>query len=402
MISDLYQKMCTVHGRLSTLHFQMALAKPSALALLGLGFNGFGQLDGGSQEEKSKKSAEEVIATSPKQLLVSANPTFHVSVAWDSVHIFNYSGSILTGGRWCEVIECAKSKLNEHVTKIEAETTKGIIIRTASHKMHVALRSTGDGDWTFREISSADKKCAAFGVLSNNKIYALMQDDGMLCEVTMSTEAAENADKKKLSSVLQFGPSLPVPGGVVIAQMACGIDHVLSLSTHGDMFSFGLNSRGQLGLGDILPQTRPTLVKALAGIKALSIACGHWHSLALSEFGDVYSWGWNEHGQLGHSADTPVVAVPSLIELPPEDQDDVNFVSIGCGERHSVAVSEGGSVYTWGWNKYGQLGTRGRTGELSEDIVAKKPGVMMDLNMRAVGVYCGHWNTLLVVENDCT
>ena len=356
------------------------MAKPAFVAL-GLGFNGFGQLDGSSQDEKSKKSAQEITAFSPKQVLVSANPSFHVSIAWDSVHIFSDSSSV-TGGRWCGVIESAKSKLSERVTKIEAETMRGMIIRTDLHKMYVASRCS-DGDWRFIEIHS-DKTYSAFGVLSNDNIYALMQD-GILCEVTMSTETTDKA-------VLQFGPALPIPSGAPIAQMACGIDHVLALSNYGDLFSFGINSRGQLGLGDILPQTQPTLIKALAGIKILSIECGHWHNLALSEFGDVYSWGWNEHGQLGHSTDTPVVAIPTLIELPPEDQDDVNFVSIGCGERHSVAVSEGGSVYTWGWNKYGQLGRR------TSGDVAKKPEVMMDLKTRAVGIYCKHWNTLLVVE----
>lgn len=364
--------------------------------LLGLGFNGFGQLDGSSQDEKSKTSDEEITAFSPKQLLVSASPSFHVSIAWDSVHVSSGSSSV-TGGRWLKVMETAKSRLSEHVTKIEAETAKGMIIRTASQKMYFASWRS-DSDWRFTEILS-DKMCTAFGVLSNNKIYALMQE-GILCEVTISTEATENDDKKLSPSVLQFGPSLPVPGGVLITQMACGIDHVLALSSNGDLFSFGLNSRGQLGLGDILPQTQPTLIKALAGIKTLSIACGHWHNLALSEFGDVYSWGWNEHAQLGHSTGTPVVAIPTLIELPPEDQDDVNFTSIGCGERHSVAVSEGGSVYAWGWSKYGQLGAHRSSGP-SEDVI-RRPEVMLDLKMRAVGVYCGHWNTLLVVVESST
>ena len=374
----------------------MATCAYHAYALLGLGFNGFGQLDRSLQDEKGEKSVKEITPSSPKQLLVSTSPSFHVSIAWDSVHVSSGSSSV-TGGRWLKVTETAKSRLNEHVTKIEAETTKGMIIRTASHKIYFIASGRSDGDWRFTEIRS-DKMCTAFGILSNDKIYALMQD-GILCEVTISTETTKNDDKKLIPSLnfLQFGPSLPVPGGVPITQMACGIDHVLALSSHGDLFSFGLNSRGQLGLGDILPQTQPTLVKALAGIKTLSIACGHWHNLALSEFGDVYSWGWNEHAQLGHSNDTPVVAIPTLIELPPEDQDDVNFTSIGCGERHSVAVSEDGSVYVWGWSKYGQLGAHRSSGQ-SEDVV-RRPEVMLDLKMRAVGVCCGHWNTLLVVEN---
>ena len=364
----------------------MAAEYSPAFFLLGLGFNGFRQLDGGSQDDKSEKLAEEITIPSPKQLLLSTNPSFHVSIAWDSLYVYASSDSTsMTGGRWRNVVESAKNKLCEPVTTIEAESAKGMIMWTASQKMYIVVPSRrGDGEMKFTETEDG-KMCSAFGVLSKDKMYALKQD-GKICEMSILTAESDG------NSSLQFGPAISTPNGVTLTKMACGIDHVLAVSSHGDLFSFGLNSRGQLGLGDILPQTQPTLVKALAGIKTISIACGHWHNLALSEFGDVYSWGWNEHGQLGHSTDTPVVALPTLIELPPEDRDDVNFSSIACGERHSAAVSDGGNVYVWGWNKYGQLGLR------TDGDVTRKPEVLavMDSKMKAVGVYCGHWNTVLV------
>lgn len=62
---------------------------------------------------------------------------------------------------------------------------------------------------------------------------------------------------------------------------------------------FVLFSRGQLGHGSIDSVDYPQEVQALGGVRIVQIACGGWHSCALSESGDLYVWGWNECGQLG-------------------------------------------------------------------------------------------------------
>ncbi len=62
---------------------------------------------------------------------------------------------------------------------------------------------------------------------------------------------------------------------------------------------FSLLSRGQLGHGSIESNEYPQEIEVLGGIKIVQIAAGGWHSCALSESGDVYVWGWNESGQLG-------------------------------------------------------------------------------------------------------
>lgn len=60
-----------------------------------------------------------------------------------------------------------------------------------------------------------------------------------------------------------------------------------------------LRSRGQLGHGDVQSIDQPEEVEALGGVRIVQIAAGGWHSCALSEAGDLYVWGWNESGQLG-------------------------------------------------------------------------------------------------------
>lgn len=69
----------------------------------------------------------------------------------------------------------------------------------------------------------------------------------------------------------------------------------------------GSNQEGQLGIGDKISQSRPspTLIEDLMGIPAEKMVCGNRFSACLTEDGDVFTWGSNAYGQLGHSDYTP-------------------------------------------------------------------------------------------------
>ena len=86
----------------------------------------------------------------------------------------------------------------------------------------------------------------------------------------------------------------------IFVSVSCGHEHILLLTRNGLVYSYGRGSKGQLGLGnleDIFDGQKE--IEALTGIRIMQISAGGWHSLALSEFGDIYAWGWNESGQLG-------------------------------------------------------------------------------------------------------
>ncbi|UXI15604.1 hypothetical protein NH340_JMT01547 [Sarcoptes scabiei] len=139
-----------------------------------------------------------------------------------------------------------------------------------------------------------------------------------------------------------------------IVQVSAGQEHLLLLTENGEVLSYGTGSRGQLGHGNIDDcLEKANVIEALNGVKCKAIAAGGWHSIALSEIGDVYVWGWNESGQLGFSREEiKTETTPKLLEVSEDD----NFMAIGAGSRHSMAVSENGILFGWGWNKYGQLG----------------------------------------------
>jgi alpha-tubulin suppressor-like RCC1 family protein len=79
--------------------------------------------------------------------------------------------------------------------------------------------------------------------------------------------------------------------GHKIAEIKCGQEHNVILTTDGLLFSYGKNNFGSLGLGGRIFAPSPQRITKLENKKIVSVACGFHHSLALSNIGDVYSWG---------------------------------------------------------------------------------------------------------------
>lgn len=96
----------------------------------------------------------------------------------------------------------------------------------------------------------------------------------------------------------------------------------------------------------------------------MDVACGSRHSLALSAEGTLYSWGWGVYGQLGHG-DMLSRRTPTIVEsLRP-----FSISQIACGYRHSMVVSSNPRmVWSWGWGHHGQLGLGHWTDELLPQV----------------------------------
>ncbi|XP_004370699.1 RCC1 domain-containing protein 1 [Trichechus manatus latirostris] len=205
-------------------------------------------------------------------------------------------------------------------------------------------------------------------------------------------------------------------------RLELGTEHALLLDAAGQVFSWGSGRHGQLGHGTLEAVLEPRLLEVLQGLPMAEVAAGGWHSVCVSETGDIYTWGWNESGQLAlpsrslaeegrtvtkeatgltvdgsevkgaaegeDGAPAPFIAVqpfPALLDLPL----DSDAVKASCGSRHTAVVTRTGELYTWGWGKYGQLGHKDTTSLDRPHRVE----YFVDNQLQVKAVTCGPWNT---------
>jgi len=298
------------------------------------------------------------------QLAQPSRPVISVCGSWDSLHTISaHDNSTVTTGRWRQLLGGLEDHVVQHITDAGQKT-----IVTTDKRIIVM-----DGPTVYEQDRGA---VTSLYSMQGGTVYALL-NDGQFCLCDIVT-----ADGKDRVSIEH-----PLPMAVTVEKVSVGSDHTLLLTSVGTLYSFGLNSRGQLGHGDIVSRAQPSLVEALDGLVMKDIACGTWHCMALSAIGDVYSWGWNQHKQLGHSSSTNTVAMPTLVEM------DTDIVSIDCGSRHSLALTQTGVVYGWGWGAHGQLGG-------SAEVVYPPKPISMPEHCLPVSVHCQYWNSLIVCASQ--
>ncbi|XP_050015204.1 alsin isoform X3 [Alexandromys fortis] len=117
---------------------------------------------------------------------------------------------------------------------------------------------------------------------------------------------------------------------VVLTPTYSGEADALLPSLRTEVWTWGKGKEGQLGHGDVLPRLQPLCVKCLDGKEVIHLEAGGSHSLALTAKSQVYSWGSNTFGQLGHS-DFPTT-VPRLAKVSSEN----GVWSVAAGQDYSL------------------------------------------------------------------
>jgi len=161
-------------------------------------------------------------------------------------------------------------------------------------------------------------------------------------------------------------PAIPLaddPARGKARSVAAGSLHSLILTREGAVWSCGAGWEGPLGHGNELTLSVPACLSALAAVPIEVIAAGHAHSLAISRGGALYSWGWGRFGQLGHGG-RESVHTPRRVEAvaPP-----IFARQVAAGMAHTVVLCAAGRVYTFGQALHGQCG-HGACGCHGEDV----------------------------------
>jgi RHS repeat-associated protein len=150
------------------------------------------------------------------------------------------------------------------------------------------------------------------------------------------------------------GTTAPPPPRPPSKSAACPSSHSLALRADGTVWAWGNNTDGQLGNNSTTNAKTPVQASGLSGISAIAAAPGGYHSLALKSDGTLWSWGLNSSGQLGNNSTTNA-------KTPVQVNGLAGAVAIGAGANHSLAVKSDGTAWAWGANSCGQLGNNSTT-----------------------------------------
>ena len=177
-----------------------------------------------------------------------------------------------------------------------------------------------------------------------------------------------------------------VNGLADVEDVAAGEEHSLALKSTGTVWAWGGNASGQLGDGTWQQRTAPVRVDGLAGVEA--VATGFRHSLAVRNDGTVWAWGTGGFGQLGNGSYTERQSAPTQVSGLSDVKD------VAAGVRHSLAVKNDGTVWAWGNNLHGELGVGYTGGDSTRPVQVSG---LADVKAVAAGN-----NYSLAVKNDGT
>ena len=196
---------------------------------------------------------------------------------------------------------------------------------------------------------------------------------------------------------LSFTPPSDRPGivtpptGVSFTQISGGLGFALALGSDGNLYSWGSDLYGEMGRGDVTYS--PQLGKVIMptdGTKFTQFSAGFVHSLAIGSDGNLYSWGYNNSGQLGNgTTDSSRHGTPSKVAMP---AGVTKFTQISAGNDHSLALDSDGNLYSWGYNMYGQLG-KGNSDFVIEKLTPSK-GLMPADGTKFTQISAGYKHSL--------
>ncbi|KAL6962388.1 PH, RCC1 and FYVE domains-containing protein 1 [Sarracenia purpurea var. burkii] len=249
---------------------------------------------------------------------------------------------------------------------------------------HASMQVKGSGSDAFRVSVSSAPSTSSHG--------SAPDDCDALGDVYIWGEVICDKSANSLSTRVDVLLPKPLESNVVldVRHIACGVRHAALVSRQGEVFTWGEESGGRLGHGVVKDLTQPHLVESLSFCSVDFVACGEFHTCAVTMAGELYTWGDGTHnaGILGHGTNLSHW-IPKRISGPLEG---LQVAIVTCGPWHTALVTSTGQLFTFGDGTFGVLGHGDRENVLYPREVESLSG------LRTIAVACGVWHTAAIVE----
>mmetsp|Transcript_50073 Transcript_50073/g.160252 ORF Transcript_50073/g.160252 Transcript_50073/m.160252 type:complete len:506 (-) Transcript_50073:46-1563(-) len=180
------------------------------------------------------------------------------------------------------------------------------------------------------------------------------------------------------------------------AKVKAGLSISVAAINTGRVFVWGCSHNGELGLGDVATRTAPHVLPPPNSNPFVALAVGPNHVLATNKRGELWGWGKNTRGQLGLSYTTKTELKAQLISSAAS----TDVVAVAGGgfayeyQGHAMALTASGKVFSWGWNAFGQLGL----GTLSQGSATPSRVFALEFPVTVLGMAAGQYNTAVITE----
>ena len=167
-------------------------------------------------------------------------------------------------------------------------------------------------------------------------------------------------------------------------------------ATPNQIYAWGSNASGLLGIGDFEDKASPEHVKFSSSTNIKEIDSGGCSTIIVDVEDNVYVAGENTKGLLGLDSTDWKQKLCTFTKIPALLQRKV--IKVSCGWWHALAVADNGaSLFGWGWNKYGQLGINAE----SKDSISKGGGLSNETIILPTEIVCADANEQTYVDVSC-
>jgi alpha-tubulin suppressor-like RCC1 family protein len=213
-----------------------------------------------------------------------------------------------------------------------ANTSGQLGVNTATNRLTPVTTFAGGTNWS--------------QVACGNSHTAAIKTDGTL----WTWGSGSSGSLGDNTAISRSTPVTTFAGGTNWSQVACGQQHTAAIKTDGTLWVWGINGLGQLGTNNTTDRSTPVTTFA-GGTDWSQVAGGNFFTAAIKTDGTLWTWGVNTSGQLGINNTTNQIVTPVTTFAG-----GTNWKQVTCGTQHTAAVKTDATLWTWGANTVGQLG----------------------------------------------